>query len=105
MLQSPSNASDGMNDLERQLQELYDEVKAMILMGNKDDAVDLLQANYGVVKEQINAGSRGIEEAATLDVIALGYMAIGDLESVGPILNLVSFFFHVFVISILFMCS
>lgn len=100
MLQSPSNASDGMNDLERQLQELYDEVKAMILMGNKDDAVDLLQANYGVVKEQINAGSRGIEEAATLDVIALGYMAIGDLESVGPILNLVSFFLHVFVISI-----
>lgn len=100
MLQSPSNASDGMNDLERQLQELYDEVKAMILMGNKDDAVDLLQANYGVVKEQINAGSKGIEEAATLDVIALGYMAIGDLESVGPILNLVSFFLHVFVISI-----
>ncbi|XP_043813428.1 nephrocystin-3 isoform X3 [Manihot esculenta] len=90
LLQSPSNASDGMNDLERQLQELYDEVKAMILMGNKDDAVDLLQANYGVVKKQINAGSRGIEEAATLDVIALGYMAIGDLESVGPILNLMN---------------
>ncbi|KAF2317349.1 hypothetical protein GH714_020558 [Hevea brasiliensis] len=88
LLQSPSNPSDGMKDFERQLQELYDEVKSMILMGNKDNAMDLLQANYEVVKEQINAGARGIEEAATLDVIALGYMAIGDLKSVGPILYL-----------------
>ncbi|KAG5229538.1 nephrocystin [Salix suchowensis] len=80
---SSSKPSDGVDDFERQLQELFDEVKMMIKMGNKNDAVDLLQANYEFVKEQINAGSRGIEEAATLDIIALGYMAIGDLKSVG----------------------
>uniref|UniRef100_A0A6N2LM24 MalT-like TPR region domain-containing protein n=2 Tax=Salix TaxID=40685 RepID=A0A6N2LM24_SALVM len=84
---SSSKPSDGVDDFERQLQELFDEVKMMIKMGNKNDAVDLLQANYEFVKEQINAGSRGIEEAATLDIIALGYMAIGDLKSVGFILN------------------
>ncbi|XP_037496036.1 nephrocystin-3 isoform X3 [Jatropha curcas] len=49
-----------------------------------------LEANYEVVKEQINAGAKGIEEAATLDVIALGYMASGDLKSVGSVLNLLN---------------
>ncbi|OAY46591.1 hypothetical protein MANES_06G011400v8 [Manihot esculenta] len=89
LLQSPSNASDGMNDLERQLQELYDEVKAMTLMGNKDDAVDLLQANYGVVKEQINAGSRGIEEAATLEQFLSAFMnkVVESLKDDEPLLD------------------
>jgi hypothetical protein len=92
---SSSKPSDGVKDFERQLQELFDEVKMMIKMGNKNDAMDLLQANYEFVKEQINAGSSGIEEAATLDIIDLGYMAIGDLKSVGFILNKVTFFFLV----------
>ncbi|KDP45557.1 hypothetical protein JCGZ_18182 [Jatropha curcas] len=90
LLDGPSNPRGSVNDFESQLQELFDEVKAMILMGNKDDAMDLLQANYEVVKEQINAGAKGIEEAATLDVIALGYMASGDLKSVGSVLNLLN---------------
>ncbi|WCJ28958.1 Tetratricopeptide repeat (TPR)-like superfamily protein [Euphorbia peplus] len=84
------NPSDGLNGLEGELQEFFDEVKTMFMAGNKDDAMDLLQANYEVVKEQINAGSRGIQEAATLDVIALGYMGVGELKYVEPILNLLN---------------
>lgn len=66
------------------------------MMGNKDEALDLLQANYEFVKEQVYAGKRGIQEAATLDITALGYMGVGDLKSVGPTLNLVIFFNFLF---------
>lgn len=92
MLEHSSSHLNGINDFERQLQELFEEVKTMIMMGNKNDAIDLLQANYEAVKEQINAGTKGIEEAAILDIIALGYMAIGDLNFVGYLLNMVTFF-------------
>ncbi|GER34298.1 RNA-binding KH domain-containing protein [Striga asiatica] len=74
-------------DLEAQLQELFDEVKRMIKLGKEDDAVNLLQANYEAVKEQLDSGARGIEEAAVLDVIALGYMALGDFRTVGSLMN------------------
>lgn len=84
-----SNLWDGMNDFERQLQELFNEVKSMIMMGNKNDAIDLLQANYEAVKEQINAGNKGIEEVAILDIIALGYVYIGDLKFVQSLLDMV----------------
>ncbi|KAK4384835.1 hypothetical protein Sango_2607500 [Sesamum angolense] len=75
------------SELEGQLQELFDEVKTMIKLGKKDDAVDLLQANYEAVKEQVESGARGIEEAAVLDVIALGYMALGDLRTVRTLMD------------------
>ncbi|XP_044508343.1 nephrocystin-3 [Mangifera indica] len=90
LLEHSSSHLNGINDFERQLQELFEEVKTMIMMGNKNDAIDLLQANYEAVKEQINAGTKGIEEAAILDIIALGYMAIGDLNFVGYLLNMMS---------------
>ncbi|KAK6275355.1 hypothetical protein POUND7_005064 [Theobroma cacao] len=90
LLDKASNSLDGMSDFERQLQELFNEVKTLIMTGNRSDALDLLQANYEAVKEQINAGAKGIEEAAILDVIALGYMAVGELKFVHPLLNLIN---------------
>lgn len=93
MLDDTSKPSDRVDDFEKQLQELFDEVKMMIKKGNENDAIDLLQANYEIVKEQIDAGTSGIEEAATLDIIALGYMAIGDLKFVGYLLNMVISYF------------
>lgn len=78
------------NDLEIMLQELFDEVKSMIRTGNNSDALDLLEANYEAVKQQIDDGHKGIEQAAILDVIALGYVAIGDLKRVGFLLNLLN---------------
>ncbi|KAL5145681.1 Nephrocystin-3 [Glycine soja] len=57
-------------------------------MGNKNDAIDLLTANYEVVKERLNAGTKGTEEAVTLDIIAPGYMAVGDLKFAGSLLNM-----------------
>ncbi|KAH6804103.1 Tetratricopeptide repeat superfamily protein [Perilla frutescens var. frutescens] len=77
-----------LNDLEEQLQELFNEVKSLIKLGKNNDAVDLLQANYESVREQVDSGSQGIEEAAVLDVIALGYMALGDLRTVGSLMDL-----------------
>ncbi|PON81247.1 N-terminal acetyltransferase A, auxiliary subunit [Trema orientale] len=85
-----SKAADGEDGFERELQELFDEVKMMISMGNKSDAADLLRANYEAVKERVNAGARGMEEAALIDVIALGYMALGDLKLVGSLLGMFS---------------
>ncbi|XP_028762406.1 protein KINESIN LIGHT CHAIN-RELATED 2 isoform X1 [Neltuma alba] len=76
-----------MNDFERQLQELFDDIKQMIRMGNKNDATDLLKANYEMVNERLSGGAKGVEEAAVLDIIALGFMAVGDFNFVGSLLN------------------
>ncbi|XP_074291724.1 uncharacterized protein LOC141618516 [Silene latifolia] len=89
-LDRSSHASNNADDFEKQLQELFDEVKTLISTGKMTDAIDLLQANYHAVKEQLGSGFSGIEEAATLDIIALGYMAIGDLKMVGSLLKVMS---------------
>lgn len=96
LLDNSRDTLEEPSDFERQLGELFDKVKTMIKMGNKKDAINLLQANYEAVKEQMDAGARGIEEAAMLDIIALGYMAIGKLKRVGSLLDLVIFFFLFF---------
>ncbi|CAL5361823.1 unnamed protein product [Camellia sinensis] len=83
LLDSSRNPLGVTTDFEGQLQELFDEVKTMIKMGNENDAIDLLQANYEAVKEQMDAGARGIKQAAPLHVIALGYIAIGNLKMHG----------------------
>ncbi|KAL4329465.1 hypothetical protein AHAS_Ahas13G0302800 [Arachis hypogaea] len=57
--------------------------------GKRDDALDLLNANSEVVKDRMNAGSKGIQEAAILDVLALGYVAVGHLKTVASLLNVV----------------
>ncbi|XP_057951817.1 uncharacterized protein LOC131146310 isoform X2 [Malania oleifera] len=80
----------GLYDFERQLQELFDEVKTTIKEGNINDAVDILRANYNSVKDQMDAGARGIEEAAMLDIITLGYMAVGDLKLVASLLDMLN---------------
>ncbi|XP_057472742.1 uncharacterized protein LOC130761262 [Actinidia eriantha] len=90
LLDNSRDTLEEPSDFERQLGELFDKVKTMIKMGNKKDAINLLQANYEAVKEQLDAGARGIEEAAMLDIIALGYMAIGKLKRVGSLLDLLN---------------
>ncbi|VFQ72644.1 unnamed protein product [Cuscuta campestris] len=86
-LQSDSSC---INDLEEQLCVLFNEVNSMIKSGNKNDAVDLLKANYEAVKEQIDAGFRGREEARVLDTIALGHVALGDLTTAISIMDLLN---------------
>ncbi|KAI5405538.1 uncharacterized protein LOC127081855 [Lathyrus oleraceus] len=83
---SPPN--DNQSGFEKDLEELFGEVKKMIKMGKKDDAIDLLNANYEMVKERLSVGTKGIEEAAILDILALGYIAVGDLKFVAYLLNL-----------------
>ncbi|XP_020088876.1 nephrocystin-3 isoform X1 [Ananas comosus] len=78
---------DSMGEFERQLQDFFVEIKSQLEMGNKDDAIDLLRANYESVREQIEDGLRGIEQAATLDIIALGYMGVGDFKIVEHLLD------------------
>ncbi|XP_047317428.1 nephrocystin-3 [Impatiens glandulifera] len=78
------------SDFEKQLEELFYEVKSMIKMGKEQDAACLLQANHVALKEQMDEGARGIEEAAILVVIALGYMAIGDIKMVRSQMNMLS---------------
>lgn len=85
-----ADSSGGADEFERELQGLFDEVKDMIAGGKHEDAVSLLQANFEAVKGEIDAGSRSIEEAAVLDVVALGYMRIGDFKMVETILELMN---------------
>ncbi|XP_006350525.2 nephrocystin-3 isoform X2 [Solanum tuberosum] len=84
------NMPSSLNILEEQLRDLFNEVHAMIRIGKENEARDLLLANFEAVKEQIDAGHKGIEEAAILDVIALGYMALGDIRTVKPLLDVLS---------------
>lgn len=58
-----------------------------IFKGKRSDAINLLEANYQAVKEQLDAGFSGIEEAAILDIIALGYTAIGNSKMVDSLLD------------------
>lgn len=60
------------SEFEGQLDELFNEVRMLIVSGRKSDAVELLQANYEAVKEQMESGACGIEQAAVLDIVALG---------------------------------
>ncbi|KAI3987958.1 hypothetical protein MKX01_021072 [Papaver californicum] len=90
MLPGSSNSIDAMNDLERQLQEYFMKVKSLIKVGNLVGAIDLLRANYNAVKKQIDTGVKGIEQAAMLDVLALGFMAVGDLEYVEYLLEMLN---------------
>lgn len=85
-----SNNVNGMKEFEMELQELFNEVKAMVKIGKERDAMDLLRANYVAVKEEMDSGLKGIEQAAVLDIIALGYMAVGDLKPVPALLDMVS---------------
>ena len=89
MLDSSTHSLNTASDFEKQLQELFDEIKTLISTGQRSDAVDLLQANYQAVQEQLDAGFSGIEEVAILDIIALGYIALGNTKMVESLLDLV----------------
>lgn len=84
-------------EFQQQLEELFAEVKSMIRMGNVNDAINLLQANYANVREQIDEGANGMEQAAILDILALGYMALGDFKMVKFLLDtVISFLLQIF---------
>ncbi|KMZ66141.1 hypothetical protein ZOSMA_2G01530 [Zostera marina] len=78
------------NDFEKQLEELFTEIMNMLRIGNRNDALYLLQANHQAVKEQISSGIKTIEQAAILDVVALGYVAYGDQEILDNLLRMLS---------------
>ncbi|GMH29622.1 hypothetical protein Nepgr_031465 [Nepenthes gracilis] len=90
LLDYSNNSLNNLNDFEKPLQELFDEVKTLIATGKRSDAIHLLQANYEAVKERLDDGCSSMEEAAILDVIALGYVAVGDFKLVESILKLLN---------------
>ncbi|ESQ43200.1 hypothetical protein EUTSA_v10013148mg [Eutrema salsugineum] len=85
-----STHSKEMKEFEMELQELFNEVKSMVKIGKERDAVDLLRANYVAVKEEMDSGLKGIEQAAVLDIIALGYMVLGDLNPIPALLDMIN---------------
>ena len=72
MLDKFNTNVDGMDDFERELQELFDEVKTLLAMGNKNDAMVLLEANYELVKEQVNCGFQRHRASCFLGHSSLG---------------------------------
>ncbi|WOL12434.1 hypothetical protein Cni_G21201 [Canna indica] len=88
MVDGSTNTLNDVDNFERQLNDFFLQVKTKLEKGNKDDAVYLLKANYEAVMEQIDGGFRGIEQAAVIDTLALGYMGAGDFKTVEHLLNL-----------------
>ncbi|KAL9250222.1 Nephrocystin-3-like protein [Drosera capensis] len=86
-LGSSDNSLNDADDFEKPLQELLAEVKTLVSNGKKTDAISLLQANYEAVKEQLNEGFQSIEVAATLDIIALGFMVAGEDKLAASVLK------------------
>ncbi|XP_042459209.1 uncharacterized protein LOC122042887 isoform X1 [Zingiber officinale] len=88
VLDGPTTSLNEMNEFEIQLNNLFLEVRAKIEKGHINDALNLLKANYAAVEEQINGGFRGIEQAAILDTLALGFIGAGDLKNAEHLLNM-----------------
>jgi hypothetical protein len=78
---------EDINDLERQLEELYVEVERKFEEGDDDTARVLIEANYEGVLDQLEDGLQGIEQAATLDVLAQLYMNMGDTRNAEVLLK------------------
>lgn len=83
--------SDDQSELPCQLQDLYTEINTKLKNQEMDDLVQLLEANYELVKAEMENGSKGIEQAAVLDVLVLGYFSAGDIKTAWQILNMVLF--------------
>ncbi|KAF6146013.1 hypothetical protein GIB67_033372 [Kingdonia uniflora] len=90
LLDCSSNSANTINDLEKQLQELFVDVKIMLKAGNTDGAANLLKANFEAVKAQVEAGAKGMVQAAKIDIIALGYMSMGDYKFVEYLLQMLN---------------
>ncbi|WOL10991.1 hypothetical protein Cni_G19752 [Canna indica] len=88
MVDGSTNTLNDVDNFERQLNNLFLQVKIKLEKGNKDDDVYLLKVNYEAMMEQIDGGFIGIEQAAIIDTLALGYMGAGDFKIVEHLLNL-----------------
>ncbi|WOL00932.1 hypothetical protein Cni_G09645 [Canna indica] len=88
MVDGSTNTLNDVENFERQLNDFFLQVKTKLEKGNKDDVVCLLKENYEAVMEQIDGGFTGIEQAAVIDTLALGYMGAGDFKTIEHLLNL-----------------
>ncbi|WOL20004.1 hypothetical protein Cni_G28806 [Canna indica] len=88
MVDGSTNTLNDVYNFERQLNDFFLQVKTKLEKGNKDDVVYLLKTNYEAVKEQINGGFKGIEQATVIDTLALGYMGARDFKTIEHLLNL-----------------
>lgn len=79
--------------VEKQLEELYEEVGRMIEEGDEGSAREVIEANYEALLEQLEEGIRGVEQAAMLDILAQLYMNMGDYECADVLLDQVRVFF------------
>ncbi|KAL2619896.1 hypothetical protein R1flu_000101 [Riccia fluitans] len=73
--------------VEKQLEELYEEVGRMIEEGDEESARDVIEANYEALLEQLEEGIRGVEQGAMLDILAQLYMDMGDYECAEVLLD------------------
>ncbi|BBN15535.1 hypothetical protein MPTK1_6g20350 [Marchantia polymorpha subsp. ruderalis] len=73
--------------VEKQLEELYEEVGRMIEEGDEGSAREVIEANYEALLEQLEEGIRGVEQAAMLDILAQLYMNMGDYECADVLLD------------------
>ncbi|KAF3332613.1 Nephrocystin-3 [Carex littledalei] len=80
--------SDNNSELISQLKDLYTEIKTKLKYLEMGDVVQLLEASYEKVKEEMENGSKGVEQAAILNVLALGYFDAGDRKTAHQILNM-----------------
>ncbi|XP_024522176.1 nephrocystin-3 isoform X1 [Selaginella moellendorffii] len=76
-----------VDELKKDLDGLRQKLANLIEQGEEEYAEALLDANYKVLKRQLDGGEQGIEQAALLDVLAQGHLDMGDVEGAAPLLT------------------
>lgn len=69
-----------IRELEDQLHELFIQVQQIIETGDEGTALELINANYEAVTEQLEMGVKGVEQAAMLDILAQLHMSLCDFK-------------------------
>ena len=70
-----------------QLQQLFGQVLELIEEGDEDTARELIEANYGVVMEQLESGYKSIDQIAMLDILAQLRLSLGEFEEAERLLE------------------
>eukprot|EP00249_Psilotum_nudum_P007492 c20602_g1_i2 orf=156-1889(-) len=70
-----------------QLQEFHGRVEQMIEKGDEETARILIEANYEALKEQLEQGVDGVEQAVMLDILAQLCMSLQNFEDAEQMLD------------------
>jgi hypothetical protein len=73
-----------------EFQELDKKIENLIDKGDSESAMDIVEANYEALLEQLNEGTFGVEQVAMLDVLAFLFLRLQNEDAAEQLLGQVS---------------